>query len=251
MAKGAVVFYDINDHRWSWSNARRQGRIVVVRHAGVRSVWRLLKYRKMTSPPPGPRRPWWGSWSGRTGLQKGTKAIFDIHGGMRRLAKSSAAAHLFGDLRIAQGRAGLYRYAGYTEYAVRRHPYADALTSTSSSNTTTMSDAFARISFPRNGTHLYDGPAKRSVRAFQERRPHPLSATGKCTSKWRSCLPVYFGLYACMLSASPSDGNAVGLVRGDWGVGGVFLGLKCGARRRPFALFSNRLQMEQGVLARL
>ena len=34
--QGAVVFYDINDHRWSWSNARRKAQLVV-RHAGSRA----------------------------------------------------------------------------------------------------------------------------------------------------------------------------------------------------------------------
>ena len=59
----------------------------MVRHAGLRSVWRLLKYRKMIAATR-PKEAMVGFWSGQTGLQKEQKAIFDIHEGMQQLAKS-------------------------------------------------------------------------------------------------------------------------------------------------------------------
>ena len=119
--QGAVVFYDINDHRWSWSNARRKAQLVV-RHAGFRSVWRLLKYRKMIAATR-PKEAMVGFLVGTDRLAKGTKAIFDIHDGMQQLAKSRRLPIC---LETTQPRVRrLYQYAGYAEYAVRRHPYAD------------------------------------------------------------------------------------------------------------------------------
>ena len=119
--QGAVVFYDINDQRWSWSNARRKA-LLVLRHAGVASVWRLLKYRRMIAATR-PKDAMVGFLVGTDRFAKGTKAIFDIHEGMQKLAKSR---NLPICLETTQPRVRrLYQYAGYTEYAVRRHPFVD------------------------------------------------------------------------------------------------------------------------------
>ena len=119
--QGAVVFYDINDRSWSWSNALRKAKLVL-RHAGIRSVWRLLKYRKMIATTR-PEEAMVGFLVGTDRLAKGTKAIFDIHEGMQKLAKSRRLPIC---LETTQPRVRrLYQYAGYKEYAVRRHPFAD------------------------------------------------------------------------------------------------------------------------------
>lgn len=118
---GAVVFYDINDPRWSWSNARRKAQLVM-RYAGLRSVWRLLKYRKMISSTR-PKEAMVGFLVGTDRFARGSKAIFDIHEGMQELAKSR---NLPICLETTQPRVRrLYQYAGYEEYAVKRHPYVE------------------------------------------------------------------------------------------------------------------------------
>lgn len=56
-------------------------------------------------------------------LARGSKAIFDIHKGMQELAKSR---NLPICLETTQPRVRrLYHYAGYEEYAVKRHPYVE------------------------------------------------------------------------------------------------------------------------------
>ena len=62
-----------------------------------------------------------GFWSERTGLRKGPRP-FSTSAGMG----SWLTRRLPICLETTQPRVRrLYRYAGYTEYAVRRHPYAD------------------------------------------------------------------------------------------------------------------------------
>lgn len=118
---GALVFYDINDSSWSWSNVRRKAKLVL-RHAGIRSLWRLSKYRQMISSTR-PRKAMVGFLVGTDRLANGTKAIFDIHEGMQKLAKSQ---NLPICLETTQPRVRrLYQYAGYAEYAVKKHPYAE------------------------------------------------------------------------------------------------------------------------------
>ena len=81
---GAVVFYDINDSRKSRQNALRKFKLVW-RHSGVKSVYRLLRYRKMISSTR-PKQAMVGFLVGTDRSVKGTKAIFDIHRGMQDIA---------------------------------------------------------------------------------------------------------------------------------------------------------------------
>ena len=118
---GAVVFYDINDSRGSRQNALRKFKLVW-RHSGVRSVYRLLRYRKMISSTR-PKQAMVGFLVGTDRAVKGTKAIFDIHRGMQDIA-ANLKLPICLETTLPRVRR-LYQFAGYTEYASKTHPYAD------------------------------------------------------------------------------------------------------------------------------
>ena len=77
------------------------------------------------------------------------------------------------------------------------------LTSTSSSKTTTMSDSFARITFPPEQDEFY-ADLRKEVSAHFKNAGHTHFGNRQIHVKVAVMFAVYFGLYACMLSASPS-----------------------------------------------
>ena len=106
-----------------------------------------------------------------------------------------------------------------------------------------MSDSFARISFPPERDDFY-ADLRKEVSAHFKNAATPTLATRQMHVKVAVMFAVYFGLYACMLTASPNVEMLL-VWYATIGVWGVFLGLNVGARRRPFCLFKS--QMEQGA----
>ena len=101
-----------------------------------------------------------------------------------------------------------------------------------------MSDAFARITFPPERDEFY-ADLRKEVSAHFKNAGHTHFGNRQMHVKVAVMFAVYFGLYACMLSASPSVEMLL-----VWyamiGVWGVFLGLNVGHDAAHFALFKSR-----------
>lgn len=120
-SNGAVVFYYNHDLRWSLSNMFRKVRLVW-NHMGFLGFFKYLKYSRMISSVR-PKQAMIGFLVGTDRTVKGTNAIFDIHQGMQEIASQ---LNLPICLETSWPRVRrLYHFGGYTEYATKKHPYAD------------------------------------------------------------------------------------------------------------------------------
>ena len=101
-----------------------------------------------------------------------------------------------------------------------------------------MSDAFALITFPPERDEFY-ADLRKEVSAYFKNAGHTHFGNRQMHVKVAVMFAVYFGLYACMLSASPSVEMLL-VWYATIGVWGVFLGLNVGHDAAHFALFKSR-----------